>query len=189
MSHDNIVLAHLSGAATVWDYSGMFASTLWAENSQRRIIAVPTTPEAAAILADEQVWMLAWMSDVIAAEVIGRTDEAWTRTFIEPQPLRPGDLNLLQETDPEVRTALIVQSINLADGEMLCGIATSAVNDFGHRSWNPMIVRMVDQSMADTLHLARQMAAQFEDHSATVHSRHAHLASVFHDLGWELSLC
>jgi hypothetical protein len=190
MNHGDAVYSHLYGAITVWGHAGRFAPTLWAQSDTQRLIAMPFDDESARLKPEEQVWMLAWMAECIYADAIGRTDEAWVRTFdAATEPIKAGDLRIRQETDPEVRTALIVQSLLLDDGDMLCAMGTSSMDDFGERTWTTTMIRVIDQSTADLFEQSRAMIAVLESDGSPQKSRLTRLAGAFRHMGWDLVLC
>ena len=95
-------------AADQWKIDGAIIPTLWAIGDKRIIFAQPKNSDAWQN-DNEQMAVHALMRSIVCADLIGVIAEAWVRQQEPNNPVpKKGDLEAIADTDPNVRTAIIV---------------------------------------------------------------------------------
>lgn len=187
---DATVNAHLRGAISAMQEIGSFAPTLWAQADRIQAIAVPRSQRAARLEDADRVWILAWMADAIEAEIIGRSDEVWSKSYPAGSlpDLNPGDIGMLASSDPEVRTALTVQACEIRSKQIGCGIALPSIGDLGEQEWEISSPAIVGGSSHDGLLAAARLCSMIERDRSSSRQRLARLAPLIDNLGWHLGV-
>jgi hypothetical protein len=111
-----ITEAHCRAGIRTYEQLGSLVPTFWAQGTNTRTVAVPTTQDGMMLDTIRGVMMMGYMSDLSSARFIGRTAEAWSRVHRDGDMFPVEGLASIAETDPEVRTAIIAQGYDLITG-------------------------------------------------------------------------
>lgn len=124
---------HVRTAQLVYQHHGALTPKLWVHGRVSHI-AEPLTREAATIGEHEQAKLLRSMQSEHGGKIIGRSDEVWLRIG-EDLPLLSGRLADHVDTDPTIRTGLLVAGFDTKHNRVGAVVAHSAIRDDGSIQW------------------------------------------------------
>jgi hypothetical protein len=124
---------HVRTAQLVYELHGNLTPKLWV-HGRVSFIAEPLTVEAAAIPEHEQAKLLRSMQAEHGGKIIGRSDEVWLRIG-DDLPRLSGRLADHVDTDPSIRTGLLVAGFDTKHNRAGAVVAHSALLDDGSIRW------------------------------------------------------
>lgn len=114
--------------------------------------------------------VLAAMALHAEADTIAIVAEAWLRHHDPGDDIPvPGELAARAETDPDVKTAIIVHGMDVASGDRLTAVATAFLDDEGQPDWECAYAMVPMQLPADPLRLARATMGQIRRPESFAH--------------------
>jgi hypothetical protein len=136
-SIDEVCEGLLEEAVHMWERDGALLTTAFAIGHARSLFAQPASVEGYDISDKARVNLHALLASTSGAVVVGRIDESYMKYVdIDHPPILKGDLSILAETDPTVRTCIAVQAINAShDDHGLVMIAILEYDDEGNAQW------------------------------------------------------
>jgi hypothetical protein len=143
MNIETITETHCGSGVVAFDRFGHLLPKFWAQSATTRAIAEPTCREGLEISAAHGIRMLGSMCDLVDGRFIGRTVEAWVRTFADGEQIPIEGLGSIAETDPEVRTSIIAQGFDLLTMDTHTALATFDLDEHGQAMW----IRTSDSSV------------------------------------------
>ena len=140
-------------AVRMWERDGALMTTAFAIGHSRSLFAQPLTEAGCEIGDDTRVRLQALLGASAGAVFIGRIDESYIKYQEADAPeLEKGELARLADTDPSIKTALVVHTIDVASGQSYTSMAILGVDDEGEREWefesydNPQGTYVIDAS-------------------------------------------
>lgn len=134
---EEICFGLLDEAVYVWERDGGVITTSFVLGHARSMFTSPTTSEAFEIDDATRIRIHALLASLVGATVIGRIDESY-KTELPPHSPRllKGELEELAKTDPNVKTAIVVQAMDTRTGDSLVCLATLKIGDDGEADWD-----------------------------------------------------
>lgn len=127
--------AHQMTARQIYERRGRLTPKLWAQGPSRMIVAEPIEPFSADQITDEmRAMLLCAMASRVEGVYIGRSDEAFIGSF-RPDGLSPGDLQILAEDDPSIRTCLVTEAVAIGGDQEITMISIHGLDDHGQHLW------------------------------------------------------
>jgi len=110
---------------------------LWAQRDQQMIALTPQTSDAANMAPKLKTLLLSLAASAIDATHVGALNEAWVKQFPADAMvnLRPGMLADIADTDPTVRTCIIVTTADVETHEVSSHLAVLQIDDWGTEFW------------------------------------------------------
>lgn len=134
---EEICYGLLDDAIYAWQRDGGVITTSFVLGHSRSMFASPITEEAFSIDDATRVRLHALLASLVGATVIGRIDESYKReVFADAPRLTKSELEELAKTDPNIKTALVVQAMDTRTGDSLACLATLKVDDDGEPDWD-----------------------------------------------------
>lgn len=126
----------LEEACIMWERDGALLTTSFAMGHSRALFAQPMNQDGCEIDNATRTRIQALLAASTGAIYIGRIDESFiAERPASATPYKKGDLERLAESDPSIRTAIVVQATDTRSGECLVFVAISVVDDDGEHDW------------------------------------------------------
>lgn len=158
MAPTEVVQIHLRCGMSTFQTTGSCPTILWAVGDEQTAFATPAVSGA----EDDAQTVLAMLARIVEAWMIGRTDEAWakqSRSVDDLSRVRFTHLAHLTEIDPEVRTAIVVRSVEVDSHQEWIGFATVRLDDHGQATFDEFVPEPLElDHQSDLASTARLLA-------------------------------
>jgi hypothetical protein len=180
-SIDEVCEGLLEEAVHMWERDGALMTTAFAIGHARSLFAQPTNEQGLEITDSGRVHLHALLASTAGAVVIGRIDESWMKYVeIDHPPILKGDLSILAETDPTVRTCIAVQALNTTgDDSGLVLLAILEYDDEGNTQWQYQAHTNAESKFTTDARQSIMLAENF-----SIPTTNTQLVEQLHDMGW-----
>ena len=173
----------LETAIQMWERDGAVITTSFAIGHSRSLFAQPVTAEGCTVDAEARVRIHARLAAAVGAVFLGRIDESFIAYRApEDEPLRRGDLERLAETDPTIKTALVVQAMDASSHDSLVAVGILEVGDDGEPDWS---YQMFDDPEGSIIAECRAAVAIAED--TIIPLTDIQLREELREMGWTVA--
>jgi len=131
-----ITAAHCSAGIMTLQQCSMVTPKFWAQSETRRAIAEPASEYGMQLDTSHGVVLIGFLVDIAQARWFGRTAEAWIKNFRDGDQFDTGSLGAMADIDPEIRTAIISQGVDMLTGEQCTTTAAFDLDDVGSPVWH-----------------------------------------------------
>jgi hypothetical protein len=126
----------LDNAIELWKRDKMVATVSWAFGPRLSAFAQPYDREGWDVSLEARVGLHAMVAACVEAEYIGRIDESWVKAQDNGStPIVHGELQQMADYDPDVKTAICVQSYHLPTGRGYLYMASLELHEDGSEKW------------------------------------------------------
>lgn len=120
----------------LWEQEGALLPTIFALGYSRSLFAQPMNQKGFTIDNATKVRLHALMAANVGSVYIGRIDETfYAERLVTEAPLNPKELEQLAKHDPTIRTAIMVQAMDMKAEKAVIHLAVASVNDDGETNW------------------------------------------------------
>lgn len=183
MNVELITAAHCEAGTVTYDLQGRVLPKFWAQSSHRRVIASPINKQGMALDTTRGVMVIAFIAEVANARWIGRTAEAWMKTHQDGDQFPATGLGQLADIDPEIRTAVIAQGMDLLTTETHTAIAMFDLDDNGRQVWR----RSTHTDLGGQFSMIANAVRMFLVGSRPTHTEEEMIEFV-HQCGWHVQI-
>jgi hypothetical protein len=137
MTLRSIAVSHRESAIFVYRQHGRLYPRMWVESEETICLIEPSTWEVCALTDWQRAQMLSKCTRSMGGLITGRTDEVYIRDLDKPGAKRNSSDNLAEvvDTDPSVRSALMIHSLDLRNTETFLTMATFDLDNEGLPFW------------------------------------------------------
>lgn len=122
----NVCTEIAENAQRGWGRLGCLFPTVWSIGPETTAFAIPFEDSATRIDSEEMIDLHAGLSAELDARFVGTLAEIWTRSGTADEELDSGGLARESETNPEVKTGILVQGFDLF--ERISGLVLTTLN-------------------------------------------------------------
>lgn len=162
---------------------GAVMTTSFALGHSRSAFAQPTTEEGCTIDNETRVRIHAMLASTVGAVFIGRIDETYlAERPIHEEPLLKNDLERMAAVDPTIKTAVVVQAMDIKTEQSLIAVGVQLIEDTGDTRWELNMYDTIEGQIIEdcykTIALAQIITIPLTD---------AELRDELNELGWTVA--
>jgi hypothetical protein len=133
---DEISLSLLEEAIHMWHRDGAILTTSFAIGHSRSVFAQPINESGFDLSDKNRIHLDGMLASLVGAVVIGRIDESFIAELpVTERPLAKGELAKMAETNPDVKTALVVQTLDVTTNHLILVMGILGIDDEGEACW------------------------------------------------------
>jgi hypothetical protein len=173
----------LETAIDMWHRDGTILTTSFAIGHSRSMFAQPFTMESHDLDDEQRSEMTALMAQAVSAVYVGRIDETYFTTSPPmPDDAETIDLSLHSDSDPNIKTAIAIQCVNVRTNEAMLGIGVFGLNAEGKPRWKFLLYDDKEEQIPRGIRPFEELKA---DASETL--SHSELIEMWNDCGWAVA--